>query len=153
MFSHISFCSPRPRACVSRTPSSPRRGRGNGREHPIHASRKTMWPCQASVQLPKAHGSNAATKGNEVMGQGSMTNECTEFTVGVEGKLFVRVWVYVCKYFGSTSILTNAHWMGNGCFGVSWDVNLRALVDYKSVIVDRVLWQAGEEFWLDSLTL
>uniref|UniRef100_A0A8D0CXB5 Lysine-specific demethylase 4B n=1 Tax=Sander lucioperca TaxID=283035 RepID=A0A8D0CXB5_SANLU len=49
------------------TPSSPRRGRGNGREHPIHASRKTMWPCQASVQIPKAHGSNAATKGNEVM--------------------------------------------------------------------------------------
>uniref|UniRef100_A0A7N6AW12 Lysine-specific demethylase 4B n=1 Tax=Anabas testudineus TaxID=64144 RepID=A0A7N6AW12_ANATE len=58
---------PQPQACVSRMPSLPHRGRGNGREHPIHASRKTMWPCQASVQLPKAHGSNAATKGNEVM--------------------------------------------------------------------------------------
>lgn len=58
-----------------------------------------MWPCQASVQLPKAHGSIAATKGNEVMGEGSLTNGCTELTVGVEGRLFVRLCVCVCEYF------------------------------------------------------
>lgn len=84
-FCHIWFCSPRPQACVSRTPSSPRRVRGNDREPPIHVSRRTLWPCQASVRLPKAHGSNAATKGNEVMGEGSMTNDCTE--VDVVGEL------------------------------------------------------------------
>uniref|UniRef100_A0A3P8PHI0 Lysine-specific demethylase 4B n=1 Tax=Astatotilapia calliptera TaxID=8154 RepID=A0A3P8PHI0_ASTCA len=67
VLSDVLFSSQRPRACVSRMLSSPRRGRGNDRERQIHASRKTMWPCQASVQLPKAHGSNAATKGNEVM--------------------------------------------------------------------------------------
>lgn len=57
--------SPQPPACVSRTPSSLHRERGRGRGHPIHASRKTMWPCQASVPLSRAHGSHAVPKGNE----------------------------------------------------------------------------------------
>lgn len=66
VFFPMSPRSPLHQACVSRTPSSQLRGKGNDKELPTHASRETLWPSQASVPLVKAHGSIAATKGNDV---------------------------------------------------------------------------------------
>lgn len=63
-----SIVSPPPPACVSRTPSSPRKGRGNVNELLILASRRTTWRCRTSVPLPKAHGST--TKGKKSDGRG-----------------------------------------------------------------------------------
>lgn len=81
----LPLFSQQPQACAFKMPSSPHRERGNDRGRQIHASRMTLWPCRASVQLPKAHESSRVTKRKKnEMTAALMRNKHTELAVALQ---------------------------------------------------------------------